>query len=196
MMALSSLRRRRSDQSGQGLVEFALALPVFLLVVFALFDIGRFVVANSALSLAAREGARLGATEAAWIGLTDPACVTDASQIDAGRPGAHVCPRDVASFRSDVVDAVNGLAFTVGPVDRVYLSCNEGTLSDPAPSGAWTDSPGGGGNGCQDDSGNPVGISGSLVTVRVEHTFQPITPVISSIIESVSLGGSASMTAH
>jgi hypothetical protein len=48
-------RRRR----GQGLVEFALVLPVFIFVLVALFDLGRAVFAWNTITNAAREGARL-----------------------------------------------------------------------------------------------------------------------------------------
>jgi Flp pilus assembly protein TadG len=48
-------RRRR----GQGLVEFALVAPVFLLILLAIFDFGRGVFAYTSVSNAAREGARL-----------------------------------------------------------------------------------------------------------------------------------------
>jgi len=76
--------RQRDRQEGQGLVEFALVLPVFMLLIFGLFDVGSLVFANSALSQGAREGARVAAAEAAWIGVPGPACVSDASQITAG----------------------------------------------------------------------------------------------------------------
>lgn len=49
--------RRRSR--GQALVEIALALPVFLLIVLGLFDVGRGVFMYAGLTNAAREGARL-----------------------------------------------------------------------------------------------------------------------------------------
>ncbi len=48
---------RRS--TGQGLVEFALVLPVFVLMLVALFDLGRAVFAYNTITNAAREGARL-----------------------------------------------------------------------------------------------------------------------------------------
>ena len=51
-------------RTGQALVEFALILPVFLLLLFGLIDVGRYVYMNTVLSQAAREGARLGAAEA------------------------------------------------------------------------------------------------------------------------------------
>ena len=51
-------------QYGQALVEFTLAIPLFALAMFGLLDVGKLVYTNSVLSQAAREGARLGATEA------------------------------------------------------------------------------------------------------------------------------------
>jgi Flp pilus assembly protein TadG len=44
---------------GQALLEFALALPVFLLLLVGLFDLGRAVFSYNTLTNAAREGARL-----------------------------------------------------------------------------------------------------------------------------------------
>src|SRR5262245_10447183 len=57
------LRGRRSE-SGQSLVEFAMVLPLLLLIVFAIIDFGRIYQANVTLTNAAREGARLGTTGA------------------------------------------------------------------------------------------------------------------------------------
>ena len=51
--------RRRRRQRGQGLTEFALVIPIFLLLVVALFDLGRAVFAYNTLTNAAREGARI-----------------------------------------------------------------------------------------------------------------------------------------
>jgi hypothetical protein len=50
--------RRRDDASGQSLAEFAIILPIFLLVVFGMIDIGRVVWATDNITNAAREGAR------------------------------------------------------------------------------------------------------------------------------------------
>jgi Flp pilus assembly protein TadG len=46
---------------GQSLVEFALAFPVFILIVFGLVDVGRLVYTYNTLSNAARDGARVAA---------------------------------------------------------------------------------------------------------------------------------------
>ena len=45
----------------QSLVEFAILLPIFMLVVLGIFDLGRVIYTLSALHNAAREGARYGA---------------------------------------------------------------------------------------------------------------------------------------
>ena len=65
---------------GQALVEFALVFPVFMLILFGVIEVARFVYTDSALSQAAREGARLAAVEARWIGDTGLSCVGSPSQ--------------------------------------------------------------------------------------------------------------------
>ncbi|MEX1334016.1 MAG: TadE family protein [Candidatus Limnocylindrales bacterium] len=184
-------RPRRERDAGQTLVEFAIVLPVFLLMVFGLIDVGRLVYTNATLSQAAREGARLAAAEARWIGSNHPACVADATGITAARPGAHVCPVDIAAFKSHVAEAVERMTVAVGPIASVYVSCNDGSVSDPVPSGRWTEASGG--NGCDDGLGNPVSSQGELVSVRLEYTYDLFTPVVSSIIPSTLLSGSATM---
>lgn len=53
-------RITRSRKRGQALVEFAIVLPIFLLVVLLIFDAGRAIYFYSAIHNAAREGARYG----------------------------------------------------------------------------------------------------------------------------------------
>jgi len=51
---------RRPDRRGQAAVEFALVLPLLVLMMVGIFDLGRGVYAWSTLNNAAREGARQG----------------------------------------------------------------------------------------------------------------------------------------
>jgi Flp pilus assembly protein TadG len=51
--------RRRGNGRGQALVEFALVIPIFLVLLVAVFDLGRAVFAYNTLTNAAREGARM-----------------------------------------------------------------------------------------------------------------------------------------
>jgi hypothetical protein len=50
---------RRAASRGQALVEFALTIPIFLLLLVSLFDMGRAVFSYNTLTNAAREGARI-----------------------------------------------------------------------------------------------------------------------------------------
>jgi Flp pilus assembly protein TadG len=57
------MKRTRTVARGQALVEFALILPIFVLLLVGLFDLGRVVFINNSVSEAAREGARWGAVQ-------------------------------------------------------------------------------------------------------------------------------------
>jgi Flp pilus assembly protein TadG len=58
MNPLRSRRARGRHGRGQAMVEFALVIPIFLLLLVAIFDLGRAVFAYNTLTNAAREGAR------------------------------------------------------------------------------------------------------------------------------------------
>ena len=72
------IARVRRDRHGQALVEFALVLPIFLLIFFGLIDVGRAVYLQNAFNQAAREAARYGSVEQ-WA-YACPASVPVASQ--------------------------------------------------------------------------------------------------------------------
>jgi Flp pilus assembly protein TadG len=55
---------RRDRGRGQALVEFALVIPLFVLLIFGLIDLGRAVYINNSLAEAARDGARYGSVQA------------------------------------------------------------------------------------------------------------------------------------
>ncbi len=55
---ISWLQRFRSDHRGQAMVEMALVLPIFILLVMGIIDFGRLFNAQISLTHASREGAR------------------------------------------------------------------------------------------------------------------------------------------
>jgi Flp pilus assembly protein TadG len=64
----------RSPQRGQSLVEFAMIIPIFLLLAVVIFDLGRGVYYYSTIHNAAREGARYGSVNKEdWSGMRDTA---------------------------------------------------------------------------------------------------------------------------
>jgi hypothetical protein len=59
MSALVGRHRRRHASDGQALVEFSLAIIVFLVMVVGIFDLGRGIYAYNGVAEAAREIARV-----------------------------------------------------------------------------------------------------------------------------------------
>lgn len=58
-----SCQTKCASSAGQGLVEFALTLPLMLLILVGVLDLGRLSFAAMTVTNAAREGARYGATQ-------------------------------------------------------------------------------------------------------------------------------------
>jgi Flp pilus assembly protein TadG len=98
-------RWRGERESGQSLVEFAMVLPLLLVIFFAIIDFGRIYQRNVSLTNAVREGARLGSVGATTgeiqarvadtaSGLTPTTVVTLAS-----RPGESVVVDSTATVQ-------------------------------------------------------------------------------------------------
>jgi hypothetical protein len=167
-------RRHRSSSRGQGLVEFALLFPLFFLLVVGIFDASRVVYMNSVVSQAAREGARLGVVEARYIGSDDPSC---------NAVGGPQCPAGFGAFKADVVAAANRMARPFGVITdgQVFISCDP---AGSAPTGDWIN------NSCSSRT------SGSILSVRVELTFSPITPIVAQSIPTMKVSGAATMVIY
>jgi Flp pilus assembly protein TadG len=56
-----TLRRRGHGEAGQALLEFAVVVPIFLILIFGIVDFGMGFKAYIAVTNATREGARFGA---------------------------------------------------------------------------------------------------------------------------------------
>jgi Flp pilus assembly protein TadG len=167
---------RRSDQrrNGQALVEFALVIPIFILVLFGLIDMGRAVYANHTLAQATREAARLAATQAYWVG-------NPSAETTCNTAAGPVCPADVAALKANVDAAANRMAVGLGalPPAQIFIQCNASTSTPPT--GSWT------GSTCSSRS------AGSLVSVRIAYTHTMITPIVGQIANNLSLSASTTM---
>ena len=64
-------KRRRDGEKGQALAEFALLVPIFLILLFAIVDFGIGFYSYISITNAAREGARLGAVQASQQAIED-----------------------------------------------------------------------------------------------------------------------------
>ena len=90
-------------EGAQSLVEFALVLPVFLLLVTGLFDVGRAVWQENSLAYAAREGTRYAIVHGS-----------------AGNPAVGPCSsclNPATNNLGNIVNAVNNSAIGVYNID-------------------------------------------------------------------------------
>jgi Flp pilus assembly protein TadG len=156
------------------MVEFALIIPIFLVVLFGLIDAGLYIYMRSVLSQAAREGARVAAVEASWLTSTAANC---------NPLLGPVCPADATALSADAIAAANRMVGPFGSITALYISCD--ATAGSAPTGAWTS-----GTACTKSSG----ATGNVVSVRVVLTYHPITPVGNLIPLMLGAGSKGSFT--
>lgn len=100
----------RRDDAGQALVEFALILPILLLVIFGLFDLARAVWQENTLAYAAREGTRY-------------AIVHGSASDD---PSSSTNTADIAAVVRAAAVGVSNITVTVNYPDVIgTLPCND-----------------------------------------------------------------------
>lgn len=143
------MRTIPTRERGQSLVEFALVLPVLLLILMGVFDLGRAIYAFNAVSNAAREGART-------------------AIVDQG-------PDDIVpGALSAAVEAANqATALGLDPTDPADVQV---TFPDP-----------GGGGMCATPA------IGCTAKVEVHYEFEPLTPMISTILGPIDVSAVTEM---
>lgn len=105
-------------QRGQSLVEFALVLPIIVLVIVAFVEIGRAVFAYNTIANAARQGARVASVNQ----------LTDTPDCDESRPVEDpYVPH--WSIRGCAMAAAGALGIGMGNVAIAYTSPPSTTLS-------------------------------------------------------------------
>ncbi len=137
---------RRGGFQSQAMVEFALALPLLLLVLYGLLEVGRLLFMYSSVTTASREAARFGA---AW-GIDD-----------FGYPHYQDCA------------AIRGAAKNVGILLNLQDS-NIAVSYDHGPSGTGTAIPDCTASSGAQTNINPA--SGDRIKVTVSIQYSPILP--------------------
>ncbi len=113
--------QRKNGEKGQALVEFALLIPIFLILLFAIVDFGMGFHSWITVTNSAREGARLGAVAATGqeiedrvrdtAGLPNEATkmtVTVTNSVDTGgQPGESVVVQ--VDYEYDLITPLAGL---------------------------------------------------------------------------------------
>jgi TadE-like protein len=113
-MSIPFRRSIRGERSrGQALVEFSLVIPIFLLLLMGIFDLGRAVFSYNTLTNAAREGARM-----AIVNQDKPTIIAHAKQqsaiVELNDPAVSVAFYQIAS---------DGTADLDDPCNLVAVGC-------------------------------------------------------------------------
>lgn len=123
---MRSGRRIASSDRGAAAVEFAIVLPLLLLIVFGVIDFGRMLYSQVTLTQAAREGSRLLALA------TDPVEVRSRTQDAAtGLSDVDVFPVTECPGEPDAVVLVTYRFEFVTPVGGIGSMLAGGGYGDP-----------------------------------------------------------------
>jgi hypothetical protein len=162
---------RRPRRPGQALTEFALVLPIFVLLLFGVIDIARYVFIANALNNGAREGARAGA-----VAVGPPVCL--APNPDLNR---YACAEEVA------VGNAWGQGRATMQREIICQAVNAAGSLVPATPGWFAASP---------PARLPVTDcgAGDLLTVRTQTTFSLVTPLVGQFVGNLTLRGEAKVT--
>jgi Flp pilus assembly protein TadG len=163
---MSRITRRvvgREGSRGQGLMEFALVLPLIVFIVTGGVDLGRAVFAYNTLANAARHGARVASVNQLAPANTVTTCNEDMPIEDVTMPhwSAKACA------------ASSSLTLGVRPADVTLIYGDP--PDDPLLHCSTTLHP------------------NCLVSVSVTATWRPITPVISSLIGPLAMSATSEM---
>lgn len=130
---------RRERSSGQSLVEFALVLPLFLLIIIGMVDVGRAIWANNSVANAAREAARYaivhGGTRSNPCPVGPPVTTGPTSQQTSIPPASVSCPYPSPS-KQGIKDTATAYAIAAGFPVSVQVCYGASCSSDTDISGA------------------------------------------------------------
>jgi Flp pilus assembly protein TadG len=131
MKALCPREGGLHSDTGAAAVEFALLLPIFLILLFGIVDISLLVYSKSVLGNAAYEGARL-ATLGASVADVRASSVAAASGLVGSPPGVQVtCTQSPATECNKWTAATSGFAPS-GAVVKVTLTYQNSWLTPVA----------------------------------------------------------------
>ena len=160
------IRNRRKPSRGQTLVEFALIVPLFVLLLFGIVDFGRAVLASNSIANAAREGARTAIVnqrvsdiqdriidQATGVGLaasdiriayrkdSNPDDVTNVCAAEDGTPAPRVGCVAVVTVRTiyqAATPVIGGIVGTICMQSTTMMPIEAVPTPLPPPPPAWT----------------------------------------------------------
>ncbi|MBY0513281.1 MAG: pilus assembly protein [Gemmataceae bacterium] len=158
------LMNRREKRRGATVVESAVVLGVFLMLMFGIFEYGRFLMVLHAANNAARDGARYAVVNGGRPSTFDTADYTD--------PTGAVYP-SVTTYTNA---RMGGLHKTLDGYAVEVFACDPAGLAQspqvvrPKPGAAWNQA-----------------AFGERIAVRVTGKYKPVTPVLLVMPDAIDI---------
>jgi Flp pilus assembly protein TadG len=165
---------RRRGEHGQALVEFALILPVFILMLVGLFDLGRAVYAFNTISNAAREGVR--------VAIVDQDCSFIVNQAVQRAVSLGLDASDVSVYVWDP-SAVNAGNFSAASASTHRRPLSSHGVAGSAPCNQDTT----GTAECPQSDTEADILLGCVIEVTVRYHYTAATPVIGNLIGTIDM---------
>jgi TadE-like protein len=137
MTARPMVGGRKRSRGGQGLVEFAILLPVFMVVLFGMLEFGLAFSHHLTLEYATREGARIGAALGNGTNKIPPCAQTRPEDVDElivaavqrvlTSPGSQIPPAQVGEIRIYKANSTGGES---GGLVNVWVPGSDGKTVD------------------------------------------------------------------
>lgn len=165
------LRGGLGNQRAQGLVEFAIVAPIFLVILFLLIDFSRLVYTFGAISWSTREAARVVSMQ--------PQATSDCLALHTAEATAQGFKLS-ADANSVVGNTDPNNPGTPGPTTNVPAGTGliyiwPAVASAPNPDATC------------DGSNRNVSPTVQDVAVQIKYAYQPLMPIISSIVPSFTI---------
>lgn len=162
--------RSAGSQRSQALVEFALVSPLFLLIVFSAIDISRLLYAYTAISSAARDGARTASLASSQF--SDCQIIQQVELVGQGFP-VRMDPNSLAGD-SDPNNPVGPLQPSTPPPNAGYAYIWPAVATANPPD-----------SNCNSSQQRAVSNSVKHVAVEVQYHFTPFLPFVGSFAPNI-----------
>jgi hypothetical protein len=173
----SAAARTKSGQRSQALVEFALISPLFFFIMFSAIDISRLLYTYTAISSAARDGARTASLNGSAF--SDCQIIREVEIVGQGFP-VEMDPNSVAG-NTDPNNPSGPLQPTTPPpgVGYAYIWPAVATADPPD-------------SNCDTSQQRAISPTVKHVAVEIQYHFTPLLPLVNSfapdiIVKTVSV---------
>jgi hypothetical protein len=163
-------RASGAGQRSQALVEFAMVAPIFLLVLFTAIDISRLLYTYSAISSAARDGARTASLSGSLF--TDCQIIQEVELVGQGFP-VQMDPHSIVG-NSDPNNPSGALQPSTPPPNVGYAYIWP-AVATAAPADA----------NCNSSTQRAISPTVKHVAVEIEYHFTPLLPFVNQFTANI-----------